>query len=181
MARFPSLPEPTELLDVFQRFNKGVEHLLEYHDVVLRGPSPLTPGRRELIAAYVSGLNKCEYCYDIHREVAREFGIDVGLAEKLLNDIDKADIEPEMRPILDYVRKLTLTPAKMTDADARRVFDAGWSEEALHDVVIVCALFNFMNRVVDGMGVVPNPEMMIPSELATATNTYTSLKAELER
>jgi hypothetical protein len=33
------------------------------------------------------------------------------------------------------------------------VFAAGWDERALHDAVSVCALFNFMNRLVEGLGI----------------------------
>lgn len=58
-----------------------------------------------------------------------------------------------MRPVLRYVRKLTLTPSRMTPSDADEVFAAGWDEQALHDAVSVCALFNFMNRLVDGLGI----------------------------
>ena len=36
--------------------------LSELAEVLLRGPSTLTRGERELIAAYVSGLNDCQYC-----------------------------------------------------------------------------------------------------------------------
>jgi putative tryptophan/tyrosine transport system substrate-binding protein len=41
----------------------------------MRGPSPLTPGERELIAAYVSGIDDCQYCYGVHAEPAKAFGI----------------------------------------------------------------------------------------------------------
>ena len=36
--------------------------LSELAEVLLRGPSTLTRGERELIAAYVSALNDCRYC-----------------------------------------------------------------------------------------------------------------------
>ncbi len=52
-----------------------------------------------------------------------------------------------------YVRKLTLTPSRITQADADAVFAVGWDEEALHHAVSVCALFNMMNRLVDGLGI----------------------------
>lgn len=51
-----------------------------------------------------------------------------------------------------YVRKLTESPSSVTDLDARVVFDAGFSEDALFDAISVCALFNFMNRMVEGCG-----------------------------
>ncbi len=56
MALFPSLSENPHLADVFKKFPEHVRPLLEYHDLLLRGDSPLTIAERELIAAYVSGL-----------------------------------------------------------------------------------------------------------------------------
>ena len=41
----------------------------------------------------------------------------------------------------------------MTQADADAVFAAGWNDQALHDAVSTCALFNFMNRLVEGHGI----------------------------
>jgi AhpD family alkylhydroperoxidase len=38
----------------------------ELAEVLLRGPSSLSPGERELIAAYVSSENDCFYCQTIH-------------------------------------------------------------------------------------------------------------------
>jgi hypothetical protein len=46
----------------------------------------------------------------------------------------------------------------MTQADADAVYAAGWNERALYDAVLVCCLFNFMNRVVEGLGLTPIPE-----------------------
>jgi len=43
----------------------------------------------------------------------------------------------------------------VSDRDAQAVFAAGWDEQALYDAICVCALFNFMNRLVEGMGVAP--------------------------
>ena len=157
MARLPSLPEKADLADVFRRFPLGVKALCEYTDDLLRGPSPFTVGEREFIAAYVSGVNACNYCHGAHSIIAELHGIDSDLLENVLNDPAAAGVEPKMLPVLDYVRKLTEAPARLTDGDAERVFDAGWSEEALYHAISVCAIFNFMNRIVEGCGVESNP------------------------
>ncbi len=57
-----------------------------------------------------------------------------------------------MKPILSYARKLTLNPARITAADAASVYDAGWNNDALYSTVLVAALFNFYNRLADGVG-----------------------------
>ena len=149
----PSLPQPAHLSDVFRAFPATVRPLLEYHDILLRGDSDLSRGQRELIAAYVSGLNACAFCFGAHKIAADAFGIAPALIDALIQDIDATDIDPAMKPILHYVHCLTLSPAKMTEAHSSAVYAAGWSEAALYDAVQVCALYNFMNRIVEGSGV----------------------------
>jgi uncharacterized peroxidase-related enzyme len=120
---------------------------------VLRGASPFTVAERELMAAYVSGLNQCQYCHGAHKAFAIDNGVDPALFESLMADIDAAPVAEKMKPVLRYVKKLTLAPSRMVRADAEAVFAAGWDERALGDAVAVCALFNFYNRIVEGHGV----------------------------
>ncbi len=101
----------------------------------------------------MSGLNACHYCHGVHAATAQRYGIPEGLLSDLLADVDTAAVSVALRPVLHYVCKLTLTPSRMTPADAEEVFAAGWDEQALHDAVSVCALFNFMNRLVEGLGI----------------------------
>lgn len=154
MSRFPSLPERPTLADVFSRFPDGAKLLCEYHDIVLRGPSPLTVAERELIAAYVSGINACNYCHGAHRIIAEIHGVEPALFERLVADPAAAGIEARLLPLFSYVRKLTNAPARMTEADAQAVYAAGWDEQALYHAILVCGLFNFMNRIVEGCGIV---------------------------
>jgi uncharacterized peroxidase-related enzyme len=155
---FPSLPDAPGLADVMRRFPRTMRPLLEYHDALLRAESDLPVADRELVAAYVSGLNACAFCFEAHRIYARAFGIDPATVDALLHDPDTAPVPGRLKPLLAYVRKLTLSPARMTEADAAAVYAAGWSEEALFDAVQTCALFNLMNRIVEGTGVAAYPE-----------------------
>ncbi len=158
MTHFPSLPDNPQLSDVLKRFPKGVGHLLRYHDAILRGPSELTVAQRELIAAYVSSLNACGYCAGAHQVIAEAHGIAPGLIEALIENVDTSDVEERLKPILHYVAKLTRNPASVRPSDAESVQAAGWSDDALFDAISICALFNFMNRIVEGSGVVTSPE-----------------------
>jgi hypothetical protein len=78
-----------------------------------------------------------------------------GLIDELLQDLETADVEARLRPLLRFVRKLTLTPAQMTQADADAVFDAGWDEKGLHDAIAVAARMCFMQGLVEGHGFTP--------------------------
>jgi len=39
------------------------------------------------------------------------------------------------------------------------VFAAGWDERALHDAILVCCRFNFMNRLTLGHGLDADPDL----------------------
>lgn len=153
MAHLRSLPDGAVLLDVFKREPQLARPLLAFHERLLRGPSPLTVAQRELIAAYVSALNACSYCRGVHSATASAFGVEHGLLDELLRDLDDAPVEERLKPLLRYTQKLTVTPSRMSSADADAVYAAGWNEQALHDAVAVCALFNCMNRLVEGLGI----------------------------
>lgn len=153
MPFLPSLPEPAHLSDLFHRFPGNVAPLMAYTDGLLRGEGELSVGERELIAAYVSGLNACRFCFQSHRSYAELFGIDPGLIDALVADPDSAPVPDRLRPILAYVGKLNALPSRIVAADAEAVFAAGWGERALYEAVSVAALFNMMNRLVEGTGV----------------------------
>jgi uncharacterized peroxidase-related enzyme len=139
------------LLDVFRACPEPARPLLALHEVVMRGPSPFTVAERETIAAYVSGLNSCAYCHDIHRATAACFGA-------------SPDAVPErLRPVLAYCAKLTRAPSTVDQSDVDAVRAAGWDDRALHDAVLVCALFNFMNRMVEGLGIRADPDYVATS------------------
>jgi uncharacterized peroxidase-related enzyme len=153
MPFFKSLGREAAVRDILAMNRDAGKALVHYHLAVLRQPSALSVGERELIAAYVSALNACQYCYGVHSITARAFGLAKDTFEKLMTGIDGAPVPERLKPILRYARKLTLEPAKMVQADADAVFAAGWNEQGLHDAICVVCLFNFMNRLLDGHGV----------------------------
>ena len=159
MPFLPSVGPEDKVPHVLAKFNTGTGRpLIEYHEALLRGDSPFTVAEREMMAAYVSGVNACQYCHGAHVASAKQFGVAEELIADLLKDPAKAAIAPKIVPVLNYLRKLTLSPTTMTQADADAVYAAGWDERALYDAIQVCCLYNFMNRFVEGVGLVPIPE-----------------------
>jgi len=176
MSYLRSLPAETTLLQVFKANPDPARHLLELHEVLMRGESsPFTPGERELIAAYVSGVNSCDYCHGIHTITAEAFGVPEGLLAAAVADLDSAPVDDKLKPVLAYVGKLTRTPSRVTEQDAEAVFAAGWDEHALHDAVLVCALFNFMNRMVEGLGIRADEAYATTSGLRLKEGGYAGL------
>jgi len=160
MPFFKSLPDGAGPGNIFTAYPEIYSHWTKMGEALINGPSPLSPGERELIQAYVSGLVNCRYSYIAHCEAAYARGIERGLVEKIVSDPAAAPVAAKLKPILAYVKKLTLTPTGITQADADAVFAAGWDEKALHDVIAVTARMNFMCRIVEGYGFTPmTPEV----------------------
>ncbi len=160
MPYLSSLPADAGLLQVFRVYPDPAEPLLALHEQVMRAPSPLTAAERELIAAFVSGLNDCDYCHGVHSATAAAFGVPPDVLTAAIADLDSAPVGDRMKALLRYLAKLTRTPAKVTARDAGAVFAAGWDDRALHDAVLVCGLFNLMNRMVNGLGIAARPDYL---------------------
>jgi len=165
MPNFPSITTEDTVASVFAKFNTGVEKplMLMHQELMRRENSQFTVAQRELIAAYVSGVNSCDYCAGSHSKVAVLHGIEEGLFEALLEDVDTAKVENKIKPILKFVKKLTLSPAKIIKSDIDAVLNAGWSEEGLYDAMMICCTWNFMNRFVFGLGLETNPAQSMRS------------------
>ncbi len=180
MPHLPSLPGDATLMDVFRRFPDTSRPLLAYHETVMNGPSPFTPAERELIAAYVSGLNACAYCHGVHTRVAEEHGVPEGVLAAALADLDTAPVAERLRPVLRFVAALTRTPAATGAEHVDAVFAAGWDERALHDAIMVCALFNLMNRMVEGHGITADAAYYVQSGRRLRDVGYRGLVALLD-
>jgi len=166
MPNFPSLSEGAHLRDVFRHFPRGVTPLLQLHDDVLRRDSELSVADRELIAAWVSGLNQCRFCFGAHRVMAEAFGVSMELIDALFADLDTAPVRPELAELLRFSRKLTLEPERVVRSDVQALIASGWSESAVYDAVMVVSLYAFMNRLVQAAGIIPGAEYEKPDAAA---------------
>ncbi len=166
------LAEDASAFDLFAAYPEMYRPFAEFTETLFRGEGSLPVEQRELIFAYVSRLNDCDYCYGGHSHAAYALGIEEGLFDALMDDIDAAQVDGRLKPILHYVTKLTRTPARMTRADAQAVRDAGWADEAFHMAIALCAIANFMNRLVDGAGIAADPALFARRGEALAERGY---------
>lgn len=60
--------------------------------------------------------------------------------------------------MLDFAVKLTRTPSEMTEDDVKKLREQGFDDMAIHDIVQITALFNYYDRLADGLGVDPEPD-----------------------
>lgn len=181
MPFLPSLRPGASLLDVFKAFPETSKPLIEFHEALLRGPSPFTEAERELIAAYVSGLNRCRYCHGVHTATAERLGVPHGTVQQLVKTTEMSGAPEKMKPVLQYAQKLTDSPTGVTQADADAVLAAGWNETALYHTAAVTALFNLMNRLVEGLGIELDPAYVNPAAQRLADRGYLPLLEMIKR
>jgi hypothetical protein len=53
--------EYPQIWHMFAYLPEATEHLARFTQAMMRGPAPLSPGMRELIAAYTSYRNDCPF------------------------------------------------------------------------------------------------------------------------
>ena len=136
---------------------------------MLRGPSAWTVGERELFGAFVSAKNRCQFCATTHEAVASAV-LDPPITASVIKNWRTADVTDQVRATLGLLEKLTLTPKDVGPPDIRAVLDTGVSPEGIRDAIEICALFNTINRVADGLG------FELPTAAGRALNTRVLLK-----
>lgn len=75
-----------------------------------------------------------------------------------MDDFTRGEWEPALRLLLDYAVRLTLDAQTTCESDIQALRAAGWSDEAILEAVEVIGFFNYYNRMVDALGVEPEPE-----------------------
>jgi uncharacterized peroxidase-related enzyme len=128
-------------------------HLCELSQQVMFEEAPLSQAMRELIAAYTSSLNRCDFCRNAHAAVASHLYGSEEFVRSVLNDPEKSSLDERDKALLRFVRKLTLDSGTVTEGDIEALKGECWDEAAIFYAVYACALFNFYNRFVSGNGV----------------------------
>ncbi len=118
----------------------------------LRGKSSLSTAEREMIAAYTSYLNHCEYCQNIHTEIASALLKDNGDAMScMIGNIGEASLSSKMKSLLQLAAKVQQGGMNVTEQDINNARIHGANDSDIHDAVMVAAMFCFINRYVDGL------------------------------
>jgi len=150
------LDDLSDITDITWNDRKRLGPLDKASQNIMRGKSSFSPAQKEVFAAFVSGLNACSFCYGSHAAVAKNFGVSQETIEALVEDIDSAPVASNEKSLFQYLKKLTLSPSKLIQEDADKIFREGWSEQDLQDLILIGCLFNFYNRLLDGHGIKGN-------------------------
>ncbi len=164
MAHIEVPPGVPGIRSLFVNHPATAKPMCELTEVLLRGPSPLSPAERELIATRVSRGNECVFCTTAHAATAAHL---LKGDRKLVADVSEhyetAAVSPKLKALLavaDKVRKDART-VSTRDIDAAR--KEGATDADIHDTVLIAAMFCMFNRYVDGLAAW-TPEESAPYE-----------------
>jgi len=110
-----------EILHLFRFKTRNTNHLVRFTEEVMRGPSPLSPGLRELIGAYFSKKNQCSFCSDAHAAAAAGY-LEEGIVDEVLRDVETSRLDEAHKALFRYIGKLAEQPSRVTDSDINKVF-----------------------------------------------------------
>lgn len=132
---------------------KGMKRHLELYLEFLYGKGPLKRLDRELIGVVVSAANGCEYCTVHHADALNKYAKDKAWVDGLAADPDGFGLEPAQRALANYALGLTRSPGEGRQEAVEALRAAGFEDEAILQATEIAAYFNFVNRMVHGLGV----------------------------
>jgi uncharacterized peroxidase-related enzyme len=126
--------------------------MCELAEILLRGPSSLSSGEREMIATFVSTRNDCFFCQTSHRAAAaHNLEGNYALVDAVRFDYPNAPVSAKLKALLNIAGKVQLGGKNVTTEDVAAARNEGATDLEIHDTVLIAAAFCMYNRYVDGL------------------------------
>jgi len=121
-------------------------------EALLRGPSPLSAAEREIIAAHVSRLNQCAFCFKSHAAAAGALlEVGVGIIEQISNETLQSTCSPKLAALIRIATEVQRSGKAVSVDAVAAARAAGATDVDVHDTVLIAAAFCMFNRYVDGL------------------------------
>ena len=120
---------------------------------IMFGKSPLKRYQREMIGVVVSAANKCTYCINHHEQALLAYWKEEEKTRQLSKNRPEVELTETDRLLCDLAEKLTLNIDQDYSLDIKKLQEIGLEDRAILDAVQIIAYFNFVNRMVLGLGV----------------------------
>ncbi|MGC9513918.1 MAG: peroxidase-related enzyme [Fidelibacterota bacterium] len=133
---------------------ESITRHMDLYMTVMFGKSPLTRAQREMMAVVVSKANRCEYCQQHHLEALKHFWEDDEKIRDFQKDYKSVGLSSVDFLLCQYAELLTRNPdTKVSEEHICKMKDSGLDDRSILDAALVIAYFNFVNRLVLGLGV----------------------------
>ncbi|MGN6602143.1 MAG: carboxymuconolactone decarboxylase family protein [Ginsengibacter sp.] len=112
----------------------------------------LSRGEREMIGAYVSSLNDCFFCQNVHGAMAQHyFECDMQFIDDIKKDFQSAPISDKQKALLSIAGSVQKGGKFVTSKQIETAKSLGATDKEIHDTVLIAAAFCMFNRYVDGL------------------------------
>lgn len=133
---------------------KSILNHMDLYMTIMFGKSPLRRYQREMIAVVVSVSNKCKYCTEHHTSALNHFWKDDERITRFTQDRGTVGLDETDLALCNYAQILTETPSEVKkEAQIAQLKALGLKDRAILDAALIIAYFNFVNRLVLGLGV----------------------------
>ena len=129
------------------------KHLNNLAEVLLHDDNnTLSKGERELIGAYVSSLNDCFYCQNVHGAMAQHYlECDMPAIDLIKKDYLSSPISDKLKSLLAIAGSVQKGGKYVTPEQIESARKLGATDKEIHDTVLIAAAFCMFNRYVDGL------------------------------
>lgn len=145
-----------KLAEVHKIQSLNPEALVAHMDLYMTtmfGKSPLKRYQREMMAVVVSAANRCEYCIHHHEQALLAYWKEEEKTKLLRFDRAELDLPEKDRLLCNLAEYLTMNEGPDYSQYITQLKDTGFEDRAILDAVQIIAYFNFVNRMVLGLGV----------------------------
>lgn len=129
-------------------YTQLMEHLLkEDHDLPIEF--------RELLVAYVSKANNCNFCFNLHKQVALATTEN---SQELIREVltgNYKNLTPKFYYLLQIAKTLSLDSQGVTGQLIKTAREFECTDEEIHRTIQIAAFTSMYNRYVDGMKTIP--------------------------
>ncbi|NRA13709.1 MAG: peroxidase-related enzyme [Crocinitomicaceae bacterium] len=134
-----------------------VSHM-ELYMTIMFGKSPLKRVQREMIAVVVSKNNNCDYCQLHHAEAVNHYWKDEVKTNQLKEDYTKVDLSDIDMELCHFAKEMTVNPNHDNAGSIEKLKALGLNDRAILDATLILSYFNFVNRIVLGLGLAVSDE-----------------------
>ena len=138
--------------------NAKLQAFIDMVDDLMLADSGISKLEREMIAVAVSAINHCHYCLTAHGAAVRQRAKDPIMGELIAQNWRAANLPAKQQAMLEFVEKLTQSPATIDDADRATLRSAGFTDRDIWDIASTAAFYNMSNRLAAATDMKPNSE-----------------------
>lgn len=159
---YEKIKGPNDAIDHVMSIHSLRPHTLEghmglYKSVLHHTGNKLPKWYLEVLGVIVSKLNNCNYCAEHHSVGVKRNMQDDDKCEAILRSIDNGNtdqaVDKRLAAGITYAKKITNNLSSIVKNDIEILRNVGFSDGEILEINQVVSYFNYVNRMVVGLGV----------------------------